>query len=85
MPLPVVQVVPALVENCQLAPASRPLMARERLRVSRSLLELPVSAARARLGTAGAVVSMVKAAKEVKEAPLLPAASICRTRTRPVV
>ena len=85
VPVPLVQVPPLLRENCQLAPASRPLMERLGLDVIRSLLDRPVSASRLRSGAEGGLVSTVKAAKLERGALALPAASLCRTCTWPVV
>ena len=72
------------MENCQLAPASNPPMSRLGLLVRRSVPERPVSAARARLGAVGAVVSTVKAAKASRGALVFPAGSSWRTCTWPL-
>ena len=84
LPEPGVQVEPASVEYCQLAPASKPPIAREGLLVRRSVVELPVSATSAKVGRAGAAVSMLKAAKLSSAAPVLAARSICRACTWPL-
>jgi hypothetical protein len=55
------------------------------LLVSRSVVELPVSAASANAGASGAAVSSVNAAKEVLAALVLPARSVWRTRTWPAL
>ena len=74
-----------MLEYCQLAPASNPDTTTVALLVIRSLPELPVSAARARAGAAGAALSIVKAANEVLAALVLPATSVWRTRTWPAL
>ena len=82
VPVPVLQERPVLVEYCQVAPVSKPLMERLALLVTRSVLELPVSAARARPRAEGAVVSTVKPGKEETTSF---GVALRRTRTWPVV
>ena len=74
--MPVSQLLPPLVEYCQLVPASRPVTLTVPLFVMPSVELTPVSLAKARVGAVGAVVSTVKAWKVVLAMPLLPAASI---------
>ena len=83
MPAPASQLLPPLVEYCQLAPASRPVTLTVPLFVMPSLLLVPVSLARARPGAVGALVSMVTAAS-CALALVLPARSLWRTRMRPM-
>jgi hypothetical protein len=69
--LPLIQLLPPLSEYSHLAPSSSPVTLSVALLVMRSLAELPVSAARASPGAAAAV-SIVKAAKLVLAALVLP-------------
>ena len=78
LPIPVVQFVPPLVLYSQLPLASRPATSTVPILVVPSALFDPVSLARARLGAAGAVPSMVTAPSEAA-IPRLPARSICLT------
>ena len=84
VPVPASQLTPPLVEYCQLAPASRPVTLTVVVLVMPSLLLLPVSAARARLGAAAALVSMVTAPSWPLEL-VLPARSLWRTRMLPAL
>ena len=57
----VLQLLPPLVLYCQVAPASMPVTLMVPTLVMPSLLELPSSVARAKVGAAGAVLSIVMA------------------------
>ena len=81
LPLPAAQVVPPLLLNSQVAPASRLLTCTVPVRVMPSVPLDPVSDAKARVGAA-ALVSTVTAPR-LAAVPRLPAASVCRTCTVP--
>ena len=78
VPVPVDQVDPASKLYCQVAPASRPPTFIVASFVMPSAPELPVSAARARLGVA-TVMSVVIAAALLPALLRLPATSVWRT------
>ena len=82
--MPVVQLPPPLVEYCQLAPASRSATLTVPLLVMPSVSLAPVSAARARLGASGALLSTVISLSSPLEL-VLPAISLWRTRMLPAL
>ena len=80
--MPVSQLTPASVEYCQLALASRPDTLTVPMLVIPSPLLAPVSAARARLGATGALLSTVISSSWAL-ALVLPARSTWRTKSLP--
>ncbi len=60
LPVPLLQLAPASVLYCQVAPASRPLTATVPTLLTPSLLLLPLSVLSAKVGAAGAVASKAK-------------------------
>ena len=78
------QVLPLSVLYCQVAPASTPLTVTPVLLVKPSVLLLPVSAVKAKLGALGSVVSIVQLLVLLPTVDTLPAVSVCRTCTAPV-
>ena len=84
VPVPVVKLPPALVLNCQVAPASRPDTFTVPTFVMPSVLLVPLSVAKENPGAAGALVSTVIAAGLLVAAPVLPATSVCLTCTAPL-
>ena len=80
--MPLIQLVPLLMEYCQLAPASRPATLIVPLLVFLSVALTPLSLAKTRL-EATAVVSTVMVAPSWPLALVLPAISLWRTRMLP--
>ena len=80
----VLQVLPLLVLYCHVAPASTPLTVMLALLVTPSVLLLPLSAVKAKLGALGNVVSIVQLLVLLATVETLPAVSVCRTCTAPV-
>ena len=78
------QVLPLSVLYCHVAFASTPLTVMLALLVMLSLLLLPASLVKAKLGVVGKVVSTVQLLALLATGDTLPAVSVCRTCTAPV-
>ena len=83
LPVPALKLAPLSVLNSQVAPASSPLTLTTPWLVMPSEPLLPLSLARAAVSAAGAVASTVSDAALLPAVLMLPAASVCTTRTAP--
>ena len=77
-------VLPLSVLYCHVASVSTPLTVMALSLVAPSVLLLPLSAVKAKLGALGSVVSIVQLLVLLATVDTLPAVSVCRTCTAPL-